>query len=148
MNSWTRWKVVGQLWFWSSPSPVWVQYDLCEGEFAAMLLLHLIPGLHYTSAPVKQRTDVGTSPSLQRLEEYCVASCAAEVISLLQPKAPRLNLECCFKGPNIGGWQSWKIICPNKVQSRHQIWVIIASQWISELCLTTFSLVHGEFSIT
>lgn len=113
-----------------------------------MWLLHLIPRLHYTSAPVKQRTDAGTSPSLQRRRGilYCLMHRWGNLIT--SAESSKVKPECCFKCPNIGGWQSWKIICPNKFQSRHQIWVIIASQWISEHCLTMFSLVHREFSIT
>lgn len=103
-----------------------------------MRLLHLIPRLHYTSAPVKQRTDVGTSPSLQRRRGilYCLMRRWGNIIT--SAESSKVKPECCSKCPNIGGWQSWKIICPNKFQSRHQIWVIIASQWISEHSLTCF----------
>lgn len=74
VNSLTQLKDVGQLWFWSSRAVVWVQTDQCEGGFAAVRLLHLIPGLHYTTGPVKQHTDMGTSPSLQRRRGilYCL----------------------------------------------------------------------------
>lgn len=124
--------------------PVWSLW----GRVAAMWLLHLIPRLHYTSAPVKQRTDVGTSPSLQRRRGilYCLMHRWGHIIT--SAESSKVKPECCFKCPNIGGWQSWMTICPNKFQSRHQMWVIIASQWISELRLTMFSLVHREFSIT
>lgn len=129
--------------------PVRVQSDLCERRFAAMRPLHLIPGLHYTSGAVKQRTDAGTSPSLQRRRGilYCLMRRWGNIIT--SAEGSKVKPECCSKSPNIGVWQSWKIICPNKFQSRrHNILIIIASQWISEHRLTTFSLVRGEFSIT
>lgn len=64
-------------------------------------------------------------------------------------ESSKVKPECCSKCPNIDVWQSWKIICPNKIQSRrHNIWIIIALQWISENRLTAFSLVRREFSIT
>ena len=68
------WKDEGQLWFWSSRSLAWVQADPCEGGFATLRRLHLIPELHYTSSPVKEHTDAGTSPSLQRRRGilYCL----------------------------------------------------------------------------
>lgn len=92
VNGLTQLKDVGQLWFWSSRAVVWVQTDQCEGGFAAVRLLHLIPGLHYTTGPVKQHTDMGTSLPSKDVEEYCIASCTTEVISLLQPNAAKSNL--------------------------------------------------------
>lgn len=50
-------------------SPDWSVWR--EG-FAAVRLLHLIPGLQYTSRPVQRPADVGTSPApSEGAEEYC-----------------------------------------------------------------------------
>lgn len=106
MNSWTQRTTVGQLWFWSNPSPVWVQCDLCEGGFAAVRLLHLIPGLHYTSGPVKQCTDEGTSPSLQRRRAilYCLMRRWGNIIT--SAESSKVKPECSSECPNISVWQS------------------------------------------
>lgn len=84
MNGLTQWKDGGQLWFWSSRSLVWVQTDQCEGGFAAVRLLHLIPGCITQPIQSNSTQTRGLPLPSKDVEEYCIASCTTEVISLLQ----------------------------------------------------------------
>lgn len=88
----TQWKDVGQLWFWSSRSLVWVQTDQCEGGFAAERLLHLIPGCITQPVQSNSTQTWGLPLSSKDVEEYCIASYTTEVISLLQPNTAKSNL--------------------------------------------------------
>lgn len=91
MNGLTQWKDVSQLWFWSSCSLVWVQTDQCEGGFAAVRALHLIPGCITQPVQSNSTQTQGLPLPSKDIEEYCIASCATEVISLLQPNVQSLT---------------------------------------------------------
>ena len=91
VNGLTRWRDVDQLWFWSSRSLVWDQTDQCEGGFAAARLLHLIPGCITQPGQSNSTQTRGLPPPSKDVEEYSIASCTTEVISLLQPHAKNLT---------------------------------------------------------
>lgn len=132
---------MGQLWFWSSHSLMCGQTDQREGGCAAARLLHLIPGLHYTTGPVKRHTDTGTSPSLQRRRGilHCLMRHWGNIIT--STKCSKVEPESRLTCPDLIVWECLQ---------RSNILITVEFKNVSWCSLTRFSLVvtsvYCEFS--
>lgn len=124
-NGSTQWKDVGQLRLQIQPfscvSPDWsVQGRVCCCEVAPP---NPRAALHNPSSPTAHRRGDFPFPS-KDVEEYCIASCATEVISWLQPN---LNVAFTASQRHCVVMHSG-IICSNKISLNH-IFIIF------QLCL-------------